>query len=136
MKLKNLFMLLAFAATISLVACNGDEDTDDPDTDNTEETTENNTPEVTPNAALTVAIHGMVCNVACPDAIKKGYEDCEGVTTAIAEYNEETQEGTMIVEYDNNITNEEKILAHLETIDQGQYHKAEVEEMTEEPHEH
>jgi copper chaperone CopZ len=72
-----------------------------------------------PKTTATLAIDGMMCEMACGGKIRKELEAIEGVTLASIDFKDERPLNTAMVEYDPSKVDEKKLISTVNQIADG-----------------
>ena len=68
---------------------------------------------VNPNQLLTMEIDGMVCQMGCGGAIRKGLKDTKGVASVEFDFEEERKTNVAKIAYDKSIVSSEELITTL-----------------------
>lgn len=117
-------LLLTALAGLMFTACGKKGEAPAENTDEPQETASL----VEANAEATMSIEGMVCAVGCAATIERKLNETEGVANAKVDY----ETGMATIAYNSDYTDETKLAALIEGMNDGQYTIADHKEMTEE----
>lgn len=76
---------------------------------------------VVANDKIDLPIKGMMCGISCKGAVNKCLSNMEGVASCTVNYTEGEEIDHAIVEFDNNLTSKEEMIAKIEALNQGAY---------------
>lgn len=76
---------------------------------------------VNPNQLLAMEIDGMVCQMGCGGAIRKGLKDTKGVASVEFDFEEERKTNVAKIAYDKSIVSSEELITVVSKLNEGQF---------------